>query len=171
MNYVTVISSEINNFKQRVVKFLRLGKNDTQTSLEASAYGVDSNPIKGMKAIYAPTMDKGSTVIIGYINKNQKAGVGEFRTFATDADGAEKFYMWLKADGTSEIGGNTNFAVKYNQLQTAYNQLKTDHNNLGVAVAAHTAAVALILGTPVYVFTPSTGDITPAKNDKIKTIG
>jgi len=49
---------------------------------------------------------------------------GEFRTYSTDKDGVEKFYTWLKNDGTYEVGGNDDFLVRYNELAAGFNQLK-----------------------------------------------
>lgn len=175
MNFLTkVISTEIDNLKRRVIKVLRFGKSDVQTCIEALPYGIDSNPIKDMVAVYAETSEKGKIAIIGYFNKNQKAAVGELRLFSTDANGFEKFYTWLKNDGTMEIGGNTNFAVKYNELQTEFNALKKSHNDLLTEYKTHVHAVTAV-GSPtaatISTQTPNTSDITQSKNDKIKTIG
>ncbi len=72
MDLVKIISTEIDNLKRRVVKFFRMGKSDVRTSLEANAYGIDSNPIKDMIAIYSDTSLNGKTVILGYINTKRK---------------------------------------------------------------------------------------------------
>lgn len=174
-NFVKVISTEIDTIKRRVVKILRFGKSDVQTALECGPYGIDSNPIKDMVAVYAPTEEKGKVAIIGYINKNQKALPGEFRMFSTDANGAEKFYVWLKNDETIEIGGNSNFVVKFNELKTEFNALKKSHNDLLTEYQAHVHVLTLSSGTgtaapTVSTQTPNTSNIDNAKNDKIKTI-
>lgn len=172
MNLVKIISTEIKNLK-RVIKYLRFGKNDIQTSFEISPYGLDSNPIKDMIAIYSPTTDKGETAIIGYINKNQKANAGEFRTFATDDSGVEKFYTWLKKDGTMEIGGSSNFAVKFNELKTEFNKLKTDHNNFLAEYKLHIHTGGTISGSTGPTTSTQINNssiIDNAKNTKIKTI-
>ncbi len=176
MNLVTVISSEANNLKQLLVKVLRFGKNDVQTPIQASPYGCDSKPIKDMIAVYSPTGTDGSTVIIGYLNKNSLAGIGEYRTFSTNDKGVEKFYTWLKSDGTIEIGGNTNYAVKYNQLKIEYDKTKQYITTLKTA----TSTLATVLdgiapGTSVAfnlaMSTQILGDFSQAKNSVIKTIG
>ncbi|HXP52431.1 MAG TPA: hypothetical protein VN922_20930, partial [Bacteroidia bacterium] len=117
----------------------------------------------------------GASVIMGYINKNQKALTGEMRLFSTDAQGAEQMYVWLRNNGYLELGGDTNFAVKYNQLETEFNKLKTDHNNLLADFKAliHPGVTVGTGSTGAYVstLTPNTSDITQVKNDKIKTIG
>jgi hypothetical protein len=176
VNIVKVLSSEADKVKQRVVKILRYGKNGVQTGLEATPYGIDSNPIKDMVAIYLETGSRGDTVIVGYINKNQLAKPGELRLYATDKDGAQKFYTWMKDDGTYEIGGNTKHMARFEELETGFNTLKTDLNNLISAFNAHMHATA---GTgPPVPPTPgsgipaiaSTASIASAKINEIKTL-
>lgn len=175
---VNVISSEFDKQKSRIVKYLRLGKSDIQTSEEVSPYGVDSSPIKNMIAVYCETSVKGENVIIGYINKNQLAAPGEVRNYSTDANGNLKFYTWLKNDGTYLLGGDVDNAVRYSALALAFNQLRTE---LNAHIALYNAHVHVILAagavpapfttsptaTPA---TPSTADISPAKIEEIKTL-
>jgi hypothetical protein len=178
MKIVHVLSTSISDLNKRVVKFLGLGKRDIQTSDEANPYGLDSNPTKGSIAIYSETSEKGQTVILGYLNKNQLAGVGEFRMFSTDDDGTLKFYVWLKSTGIIEIGGDSNYAVKFNELKTEFNKLKSDHNDLiqkwnsfctsYVPGSPSVTGLPATLGTSVLVANAS--DIDNAKNAKIKTI-
>lgn len=174
MNITKVISSTIDSFNRRVVKVLRFGKSDVQTAVEAGPFGVDSNPIKDMEAIYMPSATKGKTVIVGYINKKQLAEPGEVRHYSTDDSGVEKFYTWLKKDGTMEIGGNTDNMVRFSELQTAFNQLKSDFNDLVIKFNTHVhpgvtagGASTLVTATPG---TASAADISDAKIDEIKTL-
>lgn len=173
MNLVKIISTEIDSLNRRVVKFLRFGKSDIQTSFETSSCGIDSNPIKDMIAVYVETATKGQTVIIGYINKKQLAAVGELRLYSTNETGVEKFYTWLKNDGTMEIGGDSDNMVRYSKLEDAFNELKADFNSFITAYNTH-VHVGVTSGfassgttTPG---TQSTADITPAKIDEIKTL-
>lgn len=172
MNLVKVDSTKLDDIKRRVVKFLRLGKYDVQTSVEANPYGLDSNPIKDMMALYSPTGENGKTHIVGYVNKNLKAEPGEFRTFATDEQGNEIFYTWMKKNGTIEIGGDSDNAVKYSKLEQAFNQLKQDFNSLVTNFNAHqhTAPSGGGPTTGAQSASTSSADISPAKNDKIKTL-
>lgn len=165
MNLTRVISTTLDSVKRRITKITRYGKDDdTQTGLEASPYGIDSNPINGMVAVYAETASKGKQVIVGYLNKNQLAGVGEHRSYATDTTGALKFYIWQKADGTCEIGGTTKHMTRFEDLETGFNQLKSDFNAFLVHV--HGAA-----GTPpAPPATPSTASIANAKINEVKTL-
>lgn len=174
MNFVKVDSFSIDSVMRRVVKFLRLGKSDTQTSFEVGPFGVDGAPLKDWIAVYAPTGEKGKTVIIGYINKNQKAAAGEVRLYSVDSEGEEKFYTWLKANGTMELGGTDDNAVRYSKLEEAFNELKTDFNTLVNTYNGHTHTGVTpgpgSTGTTPAAGTTSNADITPAKIDEIKTL-
>jgi len=170
----TIISTRFDSLKRRLIKVLRLGKSDVVEPFEVSPFGIDSNPLKDMKAIYMETQQKGVNVIVGYMNKNQLADVGETRLFSTDANGSLKTYIWLHNDGTMEIGGKNNHIAQYEGLATAFNQLKSDFNDLvskfnahvhsGVTTGAGTSAVPTTSGSS------SNADITPAKIETIKTI-
>lgn len=143
---------------KRIVKALVYGKDDIKTGYEVSPYGTDSNPIAGMVAVYAETSEKGSQVIVGYINKNQLAGAGEHRIYATNTDGQLAFYIWLKANGTCEIGGSAHHMTQFEALKTGFDQLRSDFN-------AHVHASNGVPPT-----TPSTASIDSAKINEIKTL-
>ncbi len=179
MNFVKIYSTSVDSLKRRIPKFLRLGKNDIQTAFEINPFGIDSAVPKDWIALYAPTDEKGKTAILGYINKNQLAATGGFRTYSTTEDGkTEKFYVYLTNDGFLELGGTANFAVKFNELKTEFNKLKTDHNNLVAKWNAFCGSY--VPGSPSTVGTPpilgtstvpaNTSNIDNSKNDKIKTI-
>jgi hypothetical protein len=74
--------------------------------------------------------------MIGVLNKDRKAEVGELRIYCTDENGAFKFNIWLRADGTFLIGDSdtpedyTNFAVKYNEAKQELDKVKTTLNEL-----------------------------------------
>lgn len=164
MNIISrVISATFDSVKRRKVKIKSLG-NSVETGIEAGPYGTDSNPIAGMDAIYAETADKGKQVIIGYINRNQLAGPGEYRTYSTDSDGNVKFSIWLKADGTCEIGGNTKHMTRFEELESGFNTLKSDFN-------AHVHPGVTPGGSSTGpIVTPSTADISGAKIEEVKTL-
>jgi len=106
MNIITrVVSTSFDDLKRRIIKLTRFGKNDVKSAFECAPYGTDTNPIKNMVAIYSETAEKGRKVIIGYINPNQLADVGEHRIYSTDAAGNLKAFLWLKKDGTFQLGG------------------------------------------------------------------
>jgi hypothetical protein len=178
MQLTSTISTSIDKLKRRLIKVTRFGRDDVQEPFQASEYGIDSNPIKGMVAVYSTTGENGKNVIIGYINKNLKAGPGELRTFATDENGNEKFYTWMRSSGIIEIGGDANYAVKFNELKTEYNSLKSDHNTLvqkwNAFCASYIPGGPTVVGSPATLststVTPNSSNIDNAKNDKIKTI-
>ena len=148
-------------------RILKVAQYDVKTASESMPFGEDSSPIKDMIAIFAETSNNSESVIIGYINKNQIAGPGEKRMFSLKEDGTLSTYIWLKADGTMEIGGNNDFAVKYSGLESAFNQLRTDLNNHIINYNTH---VHPSIGAPtIAVSTPSAADITTSKNTNLKT--
>ncbi len=177
MNLTKVISTSFDSLNRLKVKFLRMGKSDVQECLEVSPYGTDSNPVKDMVAIYTPTGENGKNAIIGYINKNRLAEIGENRIFSTDSDGVLSTYIWLKNDGTMEIGGDADFMVRYSVLETAFNDLQGTVNDLISAFNSHMHATAATgppsIPTPIpssIPAIPSTADISGAKIDEIKTL-
>jgi len=163
VKFTKLISTSIDGTARRILKVLRLGKSDVQTSFECAPYGIDSNPIKDMIAIHAPSSEAGKTVVIGYINKNQMADVGEIRIFATNAQGAEQSYMWAKNNGDVELNGSANSAVRYAQLNSALQQQVTLINAELVKIQTGLAGVA-----GVYVPVPIQLDISGAEVSTVK---
>ncbi len=164
--YTTILSTAIDSMKRRIIKILRFGKSDVQTATEVGPYGIDSNPIKDMVAIYAESSVKGDTVIIGYITKNKLADVGELRTYSTDSNGVEKFYTWLKNDGSLELGGNIHNLVRYSTLNAS---LQSEVSLINAELAKVAVAInAIAPGS--YVPTPITLNIESSKINEIKTL-
>jgi hypothetical protein len=174
LSIVKVFSSDTSTIGQRIIKALRFGKNDTQTAVQVSVPGVDSNPIKDMIAVYGKTAEQGDTVIVGYLLKGMQAEPGEIRLFSTDAEGTEKFYTWLKADGTMELGGTADFLTRFNALKSGFDALKDDHNDLVSRFNAFLIHVHGGSGTPptppATPDQPSTASIDDAKISQIKTL-
>jgi hypothetical protein len=176
MNLVKVISTKIEE-GLRLIKFLRYGLNDVQECNNAAPFGDDSNAPKDFVAVYSSTGEMGSPVIIGYLNTNQIAGIGEKRIFSLKSNGSLSQYIWLKNDGKMEIGGDSDNLVRYSKLETAFNQLKSDHDALAQKWSAFTASY--VPGSPSSVglpptlagqnVNPSTANIGPAKIDEIFT--
>jgi hypothetical protein len=164
LNITKVISTSFDDLQRRIIKVLRKGKSDVQTPMESAPFGIDSNPIKDMIAVYGQTEEKGKTVIIGYIDKNKLAASGETRLYSTDNNGNLKTYVWLKNDGTMEIGGNTKHMVRYEELNTALQNFKTlMQTELGKI------QTGIIAGGGSYTPSSLTIDLSPAKIDNIKT--
>lgn len=173
MNLVKIDSFSIDKIKRRVVKFLRLGKSDVQTSFEVAPAGIDAGPSKGKIGLWAQTGDKGKTVFLGVLNTNQKAEAGELRLFSVDANGTEKTYLWLKKDGNIEVFGSDDHMVRYSKLEQAFNELKSDFNTFVNTYNGHTHPGVQSGGSSTST-TPASGttssaDISPAKITHIKT--
>lgn len=176
MKATKVISTRIVNSK-RLVKFLGIGRSDVQEKNEVGPFGIDSNPVKDMVAIMAPTSEIGKDVIIGYINTNQMAEVGETRLFSTDLDGVEQIFIHLKNDGNIEFGDNADNLVRFSKLKLEFDNLKNDFNSLVTAYNSHVhittatvgaTAVPGIISPTTSTGTPSTADISPSKIDELK---
>lgn len=171
------INRAIKDAKERLIlKVLRLGSDDAQTAFNAANFGVDSSPIKNMVAIHGETGVEGQPVIVGYIKPGALAEPGETHLYSTDGDGNDSFRIKLLTDGTAEIGGNADFAVRFNKLKTAFDELKGKHNNLVDAFNSHVHPTAATgppstptPAPPLIPASPSTADIDPAKIDNIKT--
>lgn len=170
MNAVKVISSLIES-GIRKIKYLRFGKYDVQESREAMPWGVDSCPIQDAIAIYAPTGDKGKAVIIGYINRQQLADVGETRIYSTDTSGEVAMYIHMKNDGTSEFGGTGDFLARFNELKSGFDELKSDFNSfVTTKFNTHThGETGGTTTTPAPTGTPSTASIDNAKIEEFET--
>lgn len=172
-----ILSRTISTLIKSGIRYLTLrayGKTDARTAPEAAPYGVDSNPVAGLQAIYIKSTIDGKAACIGYINTQQLSEVGEMRLFSTDDEGTLQTYLWLKANGDILMGGDTNFAVMFNELKTEFNKLKTDYNNLVTSYNGHTHILTLSAGTGTAAPTVSSGasntsNIDNAKNPKIKT--
>jgi len=164
---VTIISAAFDDAKKRIVKINVMGKNDTQTAIQAAPFGIDSNPVKNMIAVYAKTSEVGRTVLIGYLNKEQIAEVGETRIFATDENGGKltKGYIHLKNDETIEIGGNIDNMIRFNKLDSSLQSFKNQIQAELVLIATGITA-----GGGSYTPNSLSLDISSSKIDEIKTL-
>lgn len=161
-------SSTLNTIGQRLVKgFFSIG---TATAHQIAPFGDDSVPIIGMDVIYAETESDEQPVIIGCLNLNLMAGPGEKRMFSSklNPDGetySQVFYTWMKSDGTFEIGGAVDNAVRYAKLNEG---LQAQINKMQTQLSLIAAAIAAAGGS----YTPGdiTMDISAAKINEIKTL-
>jgi len=175
MNLLTIVKNTDIVKKIRSVTVTAFSIKDVRNAPEAAPYGIDSNPVAGMQALYIKTSNDSQPVICGYINTQQLAATGENRIYATDAGGNEVGKVWLHTDGTVELAGvsdsvNANHAAQFEGLQTAFNQLTTDYGNFVTAFNAHVHGGSGTPPTPVpgvIPVTDTTADISPAKATKI----
>lgn len=147
---------------RRILKVMQFG---AKTADEAAPFGDDSNPIKGMIAIYADTSEIGDPVILGYINENQLAGPGEKRLYSMKPDGSLGFYAWFKNDGTLILGGTTHNLVRYTPLNTG---LQSQKNSINSELVKIQTAIASLGG--VYAHVPVAIDISNSKINEIKSL-
>jgi len=159
----------------RILKFIRMGKDDVQTAKEVAPFGIDGAPLKDTLALYAETMEPGSPVVLGYVNEDQLAAAGELRMYSLKENGDIAFYTWQKADGTMEIGGTADNMVRYSKLEKAFNDLKADFNALVTAYNAHThpyidSGSGSTTSPSTSQGQSSTADISGAKINEIKTL-
>ena len=156
------IRSSIIKAGKRILKVQQYG---AKTVKEVSSFGDDGNPVENLTAIYADTAENGEPVIIGYINKNQLAARGEKRLYSLDSNDAVSFYIWLKNDGTFEIGGTADNAVRYQKLDDALQAQKTLINSELTKISL--AINAIVPGS--YTPTLITIDTSAAKIAEVKT--
>jgi hypothetical protein len=165
MKILKVANTSFDSLKRLVVKAWN-GKSDARTAIEASSYGIDSNPVKDMVAIYAKTELDGNEYIIGYLNKNRLAAIGETRLFSTDTNGALKAFIWLKSDGTMQLGGSVHNAVRYTPLNSG---LQSEVSLINAELVKIAAAInAIVPGS--YIPAPISLNITASKINEIKTL-
>lgn len=162
MESVKVNGSSLGKRAIRLIKFLRY--KFTQETIEVGPFGIDSAPLKNQIGIYAETSKNGRPVIIGYINENQKAGTGEIRLFSKDSNGEEQTFLWLKNDGTIQIAGNTDNAVRYSPLNAGLQSLK---NEINVELTKIQVAITGLGGA--YTKVDTSVDISGSKIDEVKT--
>lgn len=148
-------------------KSLKVSEFGVKTADLVSSFGDDGSPLKDMVALYSTTSNVGENVILGFINKHQIAQPGEKRIFSLKPNGELSFDIHLKGNGTCEIGGNTDYAVRYSKLEEAFNELKGKFNELVNLFNTHTHAGN---GTipPATSANLSNADITPARIDEVK---
>ena len=158
------------------IKILGLGKSDIKTPDNCLPFGIDNQPTNNQnyKCIYSETSIAGQNVVIGMINMKAIADIGELHLYSEQTNGTESFRIKLRNNGKCEIGGNTNFAVKYNELKTQYQALQKTVNDHIASYNAHVHPGGTISGSTGPVATPAisdTSDITQAKNIDILTLG
>lgn len=156
-------SEKIDKLKRRIVKVLTLGRSAVSEAFEVSPHGISASAPKGAKAVFSESMGNGEKLLLGYLNTNQ-GGVesGGFKIYATDDNGEEQIFIYLRPNGQIEFGGNDDNLVRFSDLETAFNQLKQDFNT-----HTHAGITSGPSSTPPPTVT-STADIAPAKINEFK---
>lgn len=181
---VTLVSTEVAD-SRRTVKVNASGRVDPRRADEAVPYGLDSVPVRDVRAFYATTENTTQPdIVVGYVNEHVKAQTGEARLYSTDSAGAFKYNVWLRASGEVLIGDSdtpadyTKHLTQYEALKSAFDDLKGKVNDLitkynthvhpatlAVSGASATGSTSATLTTE----TPATSDMSGAKIDHIKT--
>lgn len=155
-------------FKEAILqagrRILKVEQYDVKTADQVSSFGDDSSPLPNMTAIYAKTSNISDNIIIGYINTNQISEMGEKRLFSLRNNGELSFSLHLKNDGTCEIGGDADFMVRYNALNT---QLQSQVTSINAELVKIQTGIIAAGGT----YTPQniSLDLSSAKIENIKT--
>ena len=163
ISLVKVISTSV-ELGRRIIKVLRLGKQDVQTPIQAGPFGSDVNPPANIRAVYVRTGTKGDTFIVGFINIDQVAEVGENRQFSTDTDGNLIFQARMRNDGTYEIGGSQDNLIRFASFDTQIQKLSADINTELTKIASGIATAG-----GAYTPAPISIDMSSAKIDELKT--
>src|SRR5690348_10137255 len=128
---MTTITRTLQTLVQRGILYITVkkkGRSDTIEAANVTPFGFESNPIKNMVAIYSDTETLGDSLILGYVNKNLAAQLGESRMFSMDANGNLKMQVWCKNDGTLLLGGNADNSVRYSPLNSGLQDFKDKVN-------------------------------------------
>jgi len=172
MRITKIISTAVQKGKL-IIKVLGLGSSDVQTVFNVLPFGIDSNPNKNIRGIWAKTDNLEDRILLGILFERPVTAQGETRIYSENTSGSESTYIHLKNNGVIEMGGNNNNLVKYNELKTAFDKLKDDlndhinkyntHVHAGVLSGAASTAVTTALSTA------STANMSTSKSNILKT--
>ena len=172
MVLVTVFSSLVAKYRGGKLDSLltksKANGSDYQTK-NAFGPGIEINPALGERLVVS-RINNSDSYLLNIAGLSEKVtpdtNPGERRFFSVDELGNLSSFLKLKNNGILELNGNTDFAVKYTQLETAFNLLKTDFNNLITLYNSHNHGGAVAVpSTPAIA---STADISPAKSEVVK---
>ena len=163
----TSVVKEVSITKEKT-KELKVQQYGVKTVDLVSDFGDDSSPLKDMIALYSDTSETGESVIIGYINKNQIAKPGEKRIFSLKEDGSVATHVYLKEDGSVEIGvDSADYAVRYSKLKEAFDSLKGTVSELVSRYNSHQHTAPNGASVPTTTANSPTADISLAKIEEI----
>lgn len=123
--------------------------------------GIDATPQANDRVIAIKRSESGSFVITGVLLKDAQSIPGELRLFSRNSAGAEQGEIFLKADGSIELNGNTQKLAMYGPLNTGLQSFITDLN--AKLVTAFTAVGGSWPGTSL--------DISTSETTTLKTGG
>lgn len=145
------------------------GPDDIQSVEWYNPGGVQSVPMKGSK-IQILQNGAGWKVAVSAndgIDFDESLNEGEKLIYSGNQDSTIK----MLADGTIEVNGKNDNAVRYLELKTAFDELKTDHNDLVTLVNGFLTHVHPGIGAPpsppAIPETPSTADMSDSKVETV----
>jgi hypothetical protein len=163
MRLTKVISTAI--VKGRlIIKVLGFGSKDVQTVSSVQPFGIDSNPIDGYRGIWARTESAENRILLGILFERATAQPGELRLYAENDGGTEVYSIHIKKNGTCEIGGNADNAVRFQKLD---DELQSFKSKINTELSKIQTGITGVGGT--YLKTDTTIDISQAKINNIKT--
>ena len=142
---------------------------DIHTVEYMSPPGEDSNPPDGAKVLIIDVGRAYKVAIAADDNVSPSMSEGEKKLYSI-SDGAIAAFISFLSSGIIEINGNSDFAVRYNELETGFNELKTDFNNFVTTYNTHSHATAPTgpVSPPSASGSSSTADISAAKVEEVK---
>lgn len=165
MILTTYIKNVFIRESKRFIQVMAMGEQDIREPYESMPFGIDSAPLDGMVALYSDTSNSEESVIIGYINENQIANMGEIRLYSLDGNGDQSTFIHLKNNGTVEFMGNAHNLVRYTPLDSGLQQFVQQ-------MQTQLAQIAAGISTAGGSYTPGTIsiNINQAKIDELKTL-
>jgi hypothetical protein len=145
---------------KRILTVMQYG---AKTAKESYPFGFDSAPLADYTAIFLDTANKDESIIIGYINKNQIAKLGESRMYALGSSGDLLGFVYCREDGTTAINGDEFSAVRFQELKTQIDLLQNQINSQWPLIASGIAT-----GGGVYTPTNVSIDLTNSESPTVK---
>ena len=143
---------------------------DIHTVEYMSPPGEDSNPPDGSKVLIIDVGRAYKVAIAADDNISPSMEKGEKKLYSI-SEGAIAAFINFLSSGIMEINGNSDFAVRYNELETGFNQLKADHDDFVANVYglhSHATAPTGPVSPPSVLGAASTADISAAKVEEVK---
>lgn len=146
-NNVVMLQCEIN------------GSSDTQSVELFNPVGDNSIPVMNSVVMILEAGGSWKIAVAQNDQKDFKSGLNEGEKYLYSKD--ENSFIKIKNDGTIEINGDADYAVRFNELKTGFDQLKSDFNNFLIHVHGSSGT------PPVPPAVPSSASIDNSKVDEV----
>ena len=141
---------------------------DVHTVEYMASAGEDVNPSNGSKVLIIDVGRAYKIAIAADDNVSPSMKEGEKKLYSV-SDGVIVAFINFLSSGIIEINGNSDFAVRFNELESGFNELVTDFNNFVSTFNNHTqilsGGIALAPSTPA---SSTSADISDAKVEEVK---